>query len=197
MEAVMTAPIQEKKITSDGIIGMVFVLATEAMFFAGLISAYIVNRAGVMVWPPAGQPRLPIEVTAVNTLVLLSSAFALYMFGRRVKSAAYIKIRSKGLLTAALLLGATFLAVQGTEWVKLVGYGLTTHSSLYGAFFYTLIGLHGAHVLVGLTILLYLFSSFRKPLPFGVLKSRIIACSMYWYFVVAIWPILYILVYLN
>lgn len=192
----MTAPIQQRKIASDGVIGMVFLLATEAMFFAGLISAYIVNRAGAPVWPPAGQPRLPVEVTAINTMFLLASGLMLIVFGKRMKKQAYIRRNAKSLLIAAIILGATFLAVQGTEWVKLIGFGLTTHSSIYGAFFYTLIGMHGFHVLVGLTILLYLFSSLRKPLPFGVLKSRIIACSMYWYFVVAIWPILYVLVYL-
>lgn len=193
----MTIPAGERKVASNGVIGMLLVLITEAMFFAGLISAYIVNRAGAMEWPPADQPRLPVGVTAIDTVVLISSAVSLYLFRIRSKKHNYALQNSRGLLVTTLILGATFLAIQGSEWVKLIGYGLTAHSSLYGAFFYTLIGIHGAHVLVGLSILLYLFFKLRRNGDFEVSDNRIIVCSMYWYFVVAIWPILYILVYLS
>lgn len=196
MQTLATTPIREKKIVSDGIMGMIFLLATEAMFFAGLISAYIVNRAGAMVWPPENQPRLPVEVTAVNTLVLLSSAVSLFLFNRKIKRNGFIDKNSLQILITTIILGATFLSIQGSEWVRLVGYGLTTSSSLYGAFFYTIIGIHGAHVVVGLIILFYLFNVLRKPTEFEYSRSKAIACSLYWYFVVAVWPILYVLVYL-
>ena len=42
-------------------------LGAEAMFFAGLIGAYIVFRVGSAIWPPPFQPRLPVGVTGVNT----------------------------------------------------------------------------------------------------------------------------------
>ncbi|HXP48412.1 MAG TPA: cytochrome c oxidase subunit 3, partial [Bacteroidia bacterium] len=153
METAINIPLREKPTVSNGVIGMVFVLATEAMFFSGLISAYIINRSGAMVWPPADQPRLPIEVTAVNTLVLLASAITLFLFGRKSKNSSLLDKRSTGLLITTIILGATFLAVQGTEWIRLIGFGLTAHSSLFGAFFYTLIGVHGLHVIVGLIVL--------------------------------------------
>ena len=49
-------------------------LGAEAMFFAGLIGAYLVFRIGSAVWPPPFQPRLPLAVTGVNTIILLASA---------------------------------------------------------------------------------------------------------------------------
>ena len=49
-------------------------LGAEAMFFAGLIGAYIVFRVGSAIWPPPFQPRLPVAITAVNTLILVSPA---------------------------------------------------------------------------------------------------------------------------
>ena len=196
MEMTMALAVKQKKIASDGVIGMIFVLATEAMFFAGLISAYIVNRAGATVWPPVGQPRLPIEITAVNTLVLIASAVAMYLFRKKIKAKSYMGRHSNTLLVSSIILGFTFLAVQGSEWVRLLGFGLTTHSSIYGAFFYTLIGMHATHMLVGLSLLFYLLGSLKKPLPFGKLQNRINVSTMYWLFVVGLWPILYILVYL-
>ncbi len=203
MEVVLSNPVREQKAVSDGVIGMIFLLATEVMFFAGLISAYIVNRAGIMVWPPYGQPRLPVEVTAVNTAVLIVSAVTIFLFKRNFKSnlacwhtGFKTKKNSLKLLIITTILGGVFIIVQGTEWVKLIHYGLTTTSSLYGAFFYVLIGAHALHVVAGLAILLYLFTALKNSSSPEVARNKITVCSMYWYFVVGIWPILYILVYL-
>ncbi len=197
MESTITAPVTERRIASNGVFGMIFVLATEAMFFAGLISAYIVNRANVMVWPPAGQPRLPVGATAFNTLILIVSAVTLYLFGRQFRAPQQYVRNNTRLLTITLLLGTIFLIIQGTEWIQLLNFGLTTHSSIYGAFFYTLIGMHGIHVLAGLIILSYLLSSLGKLKSDESKRNKIAVCSMYWYFVVMVWPILYALVYLS
>jgi heme/copper-type cytochrome/quinol oxidase subunit 3 len=198
MDAISTTsqPYVRKEV-SNGVLAMIFVLITEAMLYGGLISAYIVNRAGAKVWPPIDQPRLPVEVTGVNTLILLCSAAVLYLFVRRVNKFSAVDSNSTNLLLLTILLGATFLTVQGTEWTRLIGYGLTTHSSIYGAFFYTLIGAHGLHVLVGLCILFYLYFSVKKAATFEIAKTKIATYTLYWYFVVAIWPILYRLVYFN
>ncbi len=196
MEMVLQNPVREQKAVSDGIIGMIFLLATEAMFFAGLISAYIVNRAGIPVWPPVGQPRLPIEVTAVNTAILIASAVAIFLFRKNIIANFNKGNKSLKLLVTTILLGGTFLAIQGTEWVRLIGYGLTTTSSLYGSFFYVIIGVHAVHVVAGLAILFYLFKAIKNSATLEIAKNKITVCSMYWYFVVGIWPILYMLVYL-
>ena len=54
---------------------MIIFVATEIMFFAGLMSAHTIAKATVLggVWPPPGQPRLPVERTAINTAILLLS----------------------------------------------------------------------------------------------------------------------------
>lgn len=197
MEIALSSPVREQKAVSDGVVGMIFLLATEAMFFAGLISAYIVNRAGSMVWPPYGQPRLPIEVTAINTAILIGSAIMIYLFKRKFKANVNNKKSSMKLLVTTIILGGAFLAIQGTEWLKLIQFGLTTTSSLYGAFFYVIIGAHALHVVAGLAILLYLFSALKKSSSFEVAKNKITVCNIYWYFVVGIWPVLYVLVYLT
>lgn len=193
METVVESPDIRRKRIPDSVLGMIFLLATEGMFFAGLISAYVVHKASAIVWPPYGQPRLPIEITAVNTVILLLSAFTLY-YG--MKKIAEDHSRGKMLLRATMVLGACFVLIQGTEWVRLVHFGMTTSSSLYGAFFYLLIGSHAVHVFAGLIILFYLMRTLRNPEEI-INRGRITACSLYWYFVVAVWPVLYILVYFN
>lgn len=191
MEAIIKP--QSKNIISDGLLGMIFLLSVEVMLFAGFISAYIVNRAVAGEWPPADQPRLPVEVTAVNTFILLTSGIAIFLFGKKFNS----QKRSLLFLALTMLLGIAFVSIQGVEWVKLLGFGLTTSSSLYGAFFYTIIGAHALHAIAGLGILFYLFITLKKSKSFSEAKNKISVCSLYWYFVVGIWPVLYVLVYLN
>ena len=62
--------------------GMILVIVVEAMTFAGLISAFLSIRASLPEWPPLGQPRFPIEATAINTAILLASGLTLFVFRR-------------------------------------------------------------------------------------------------------------------
>jgi len=185
--------IPRTKIISNGMIAMIFFLAAEIMFFAGLISAYIVNRTVAEAMPAIHQPRLPVELTAMNTMVLIVSFVTLFLFSRKFKSGN----SSRLFLLLTIILGLVFLFVQGTEWVKLLSFGFSTSSSIYGAFFYTIIGAHAVHVVAGLVILLYLFLSLKKSKSIENSKNKIAVCSLYWYFVVSIWPVLYVLVYLT
>ncbi|GAB1430650.1 hypothetical protein MASR2M18_14830 [Ignavibacteria bacterium] len=186
---------QPQKAVSNGILGMLFLLTTEAMLFAGFISSLIVNRATDTIWPPPGQPRLPVEATFVNTLILLASGVIYAVYARKYKSSGGDKSTIKFLL-AALLLGIVFVSVQGYEWMRLLGFGLTTKSNLYGAYFYMIIGAHALHVAVGITLLSYLAVFIKKGQTFGRACDKITITGMYWYFVVAIWPLLYYLVYI-
>lgn len=175
-------------------LGMALFIAAEAMFFAGLISAFLVFRAGNPNWPPANQPRLPIGVTGVNTLVLLLSAWFMRGALQAVWDGRKTSFRNRLGLTATF--GAMFLVVQGTEWIRLVGFGLTLRSSIYGALFYTLIGIHALHVLGALIALLFVFSRSLANRYTAGSHLGVDLCRMYWNFVVGLWPILYVLIYL-
>ena len=185
--------IPQQKIVSNGMIAMIFFLAAEIMFFAGLISAYVVNRTVAEAMPSIHQPRLPIEITALNTLFLILSFVTLFTFSKKYRS----KNISRLLLLITIALGFVFLFIQGSEWIKLIRFGFTTSTNIYGAFFYTIIGAHALHVIAGLSILLYLFFSLRKESSFEDAKNKVDVCSLYWYFVVGVWPVLYFMVYLS
>lgn len=100
-------------------------------------------------------------------------------------------------LAATVLLGALFLAVQGSEWIALLGFGLSASSSLYGATFYTLIGFHGLHVSAAVAALLVVGADMARGTAAADALRRLEACRLYWLFVVAVWPVLYVLVYLT
>lgn len=172
--------------------GMLIFVGTEIMFFAGLVSAFVIARSHARGWPPPGQPRLPVVATALNTLVLLASGAALASAGR---AAATVFGRRRALqrLTGAVLLGAIFVAVQGLEWTRLLAFGLTMRSSQYGSFFYLIVGAHAAHALAAISALLWA----RQRLARGDLTAdAFTATRVFWYFVVGVWPVLYTVVYL-
>lgn len=181
-------------VISNARLALLMFLAAEAMFFTGLIGAFLVFRIGSVVWPPAFQPRLPVEVTGVNTVILLASGLTMHLALRAVRAGSVAWLMRWLLGTA--FLGVVFLAVQGFEWVRLVQFGLTVSSGIYGATFYTLIGCHGLHVLGAVFWLLIVAAMARRgrftPLSHGGVEL----CAMYWTFVVALWPVLFGLVYL-
>ena len=178
---------------SNARLGVLLFLGAEAMFFAGLLSAFLVFRVGSVVWPPPFQPRLPVAVTAVNTLILLLSGYSM-----RCALLAIRRDNRPGLVNALLvtaLLGTMFLSVQGYEWVRLLQFGLTP-SGVYGSTFYTLIGCHGLHVFGAVMWLLVVLGLARGNRFSAKSHVGVEVCRMYWYFVVAVWPILFGLVYL-
>ena len=67
---VMTDP-RPPPLLPSAVMGTLIFVFTEIMLFAGLISAFMIVRSGSVVWPPPGQPRLPLEATAFSTAALL------------------------------------------------------------------------------------------------------------------------------
>jgi cytochrome c oxidase subunit 3 len=188
------APARAVRVFDNGVLAMAIFLATEVMLFAGLVSAFLILRAGADVWPPPGQPRLPVAITGLNTCVLLASAWTMSRAvgaTRRAERRAMLRW-----LAATAALGATFLAVQGAEWIALLRDGLRASSTLYAASFYTVIGCHGVHVAVAVLTLGVLLASAWRAATAAECRTRVEVCRLYWWFVVAVWPVLYVLVYL-
>lgn len=176
----------------SGVLGMLIFVVAEVMFFTGLISAYVIVKSSVRggVWPPAGQPRLPVEETAFNTAMLLASGVLLVLAERAFRERSP---RTRPLLIGAMLLGALFVGLQGKEWVALIGEGLTLTSSSHGSFFYTIVGAHALHAVGALAGLSWvLFRLLRGKLALSELQTTLV----FWLFVVGVWPILYWQVYL-
>ena len=186
------APARREPVVANGVVGMLVFIFTEAMFFAGLISAHTIVRsqtAGQM-WPPFGQPRLPVQETAVNTAALLVSGIVLVLTWFAFKRE---RSRAKIPLLLSILLGGFFVWFQGLEWMALLGEGLTIQSSSYGGFFYLIVGSHAVHALAALAALVWAWIRLDKD---RLTNSQLATVSAFWYFVVLVWPVLYVKVYL-
>ena len=184
-------PPRSTPVVDNAVIGTIIFIVTETMMFAGLISGLAIVKAGTIgPWPPPDQPRLPIEATAFNTLMLLVSGAVLFHAQRVYKRQ---PIRARTPLAASIGLGAFFVVFQGAEWVQLIGEGLTITSGTLGSFFYLIVGMHALHALGALIALGVMYGRLgRLELSPGAFQ----AARLFWYFVVGLWPILYLQVYL-
>lgn len=177
---------------SFGWYGMVFFLASEAVFFANLIASYLYLRVRAGAWPPTAEhlTRPEILIPGINTIILLSSSFPMHFAGR-----AAAKGDRRGLVVGlglTALLGAIFLGGQAYEYAH-NAFGPST--GVFGSTFYTLTGFHGAHVTFGVIFLIIVFlrasrGHFTKDKHFAVN-----AVEMYWHFVDAVWILLFLVLY--
>jgi cytochrome c oxidase subunit 3 len=167
-------------------LGMMLFVAAETMLFGGMVSAFTIIRSSAVLWPPLGQPRLPVAETAVNTAALLLSGVLLYLAQRAHARDPSRALRPLGL---SVLLGGCFVVFQGAEWVALVGEGLTITSSTMGSFFYLIVGMHALHAVAALGLLIHTWWRLRQG---WLVQSQLAAAQVFWYFVVGLWPILYL-----
>jgi len=185
----LAAEARHTPVVPSGALGMLVFVASEAMLFAGLISAFNIISSSALVWPPPDQPRLPVRETLVNTAALLASGVALFAAQRAF---ARDWRRAKRPLVVAMALSAFFVLAQGVEWVALLRQGLTMTSSSLGSFFYLIVGLHALHAVAALGGLAYTWWLLQRGWR---AQSQLAAASVFWYFVVGLWPILYGVVY--
>ena len=183
---------EQRQVVPNALLGTMIFVGTEIMFFAGMISAFLISKASTPggIWPPPGQPRLPVEATALNTVALLLSGVAMVVAYHQFKKSPS-KATAPFLVSAVL--GVFFVVFQGFEWVGLLDHGLTMSSGPFGAFFFLIVGTHALHAVIGLGILAKVFVLLRQgALNLGGMQ----ALTLYWIFVVLLWPILYWQVYL-
>ena len=181
-------------IMSPDVFGMLMFIVSEVVLFAVLVFAFSWARASQIEWPPAGQPRLPLQITGLNTIVLMISGYTMFRAWQYIRQDRCRKLSQW--LFGTTVLGATFLIVQGVEWVRLIRYGLIATANLYGAAFYVIIGTHALHVLIAVTIVLFVWRRAARKAYSSARHPGVSTCALFWFFVVLIWPILYTVVYL-
>ena len=173
------------------LLGMLLFIISEVMLFGAFFTAYFFFRVVANDdWPAAGT-ELPVLIAGVNTAILLSSSLTMHWALTAAKNENRFGMRA-GLFTT-FLLGLTFLMIQINEYVH-IGFSPADHAQ--GSIFYGLTGLHGAHVFVGLTLLLFAtIRAFRGH--FTAKEHRGVEVpGIYWHFVDVMWIIVYSTIYI-
>jgi cytochrome c oxidase subunit 3 len=170
---------------------MLLFIISEVMVFGAFFTAYFFIRVvGGAEWPAEGT-ELPKLIAGVNTAVLISSSFTMHWALEGVKADDRWALKTGMVVT--FLLGATFLFVQINEYVHV---GFAPQDSAQGTIFYGLTGLHGAHVFIGLTLLLMVtVRAFRGHFS-SAEHHGVEVPGIYWHFVDIMWIVVYTTVYI-
>ncbi len=176
--------------------GFLLALISDCVLFSSFVFAYLYLRNSGQGWPPPGIPRLDVPFAAWNSVLLFGSGATMHYALENYKHNNFIKYM--WFLIATIVLGAGFLGGQGYEYTNLiVNHHITwSGSGIFGASFFTLTGMHGFHVFVGvifLTVLLMQSAAgvYTKDKYFGITAG-----TLYWHFVNVIWVLLFSIFYL-
>jgi cytochrome c oxidase subunit 3/cytochrome o ubiquinol oxidase subunit 3 len=168
-------------------------LGSECLLFGALISTYFLYR-GRSVTGPTPKEVYDIAYTSISSFVLLMSSLTMVLALAAIQRGDQVRLRLW--LTATALLGTVFIGGQVYEFTSFVHEGLTLKTNLFGSSFFVLTGFHGAHVTVGIMMLLSLaMMSYKGKLPQS--KAEVIEIAgLYWHFVDIVWIVIFTVVYL-
>jgi cytochrome c oxidase subunit III len=173
------------------LLGMLLFIISEVMVFGAFFTAYFFIRVSQGdAWPAHGT-KLPVEVAGVNTAILVSSSFTIHWAQSSIAKGNRFGLKA-GILTT-FLLGCTFLFIQINEYANI---GFAPQDGAQQTIFFSLTGLHGAHVFIGLLLLLFVtIRSFRGH--YSPEEHRGVEVpGIYWHFVDIMWLIVYSTVYI-
>jgi heme/copper-type cytochrome/quinol oxidase subunit 3 len=168
-------------------------LGSECLFFGSLIAAYLLYR-GHSLNGPYPEDLVDIPFTSVSAFILLMSSVSMVLALASIQRG-NVRNMQIWLFTTAIL-GALFISGQVYEFTEFNQRGLSLHANLFGTTFYVLTGFHGAHVTIGVLILLSLLT---YSLRGGIQQKNslnIELAGLYWHFVDIVWIVIFTLIYL-
>jgi heme/copper-type cytochrome/quinol oxidase subunit 3 len=172
-------------------------LGSDCLFFGSLIATYLMYRGrDVRIGNPGPTPHevFDIPYTSVSSFVLLMSSVTMVLALAAIQRGDVRQLRIWLLATA--FLGLTFLGGQAYEFTSFVHDGLTLRTNLFGTTFFVLTGFHGAHVAVGVLILLSLYFLASQGRIRREQSLNVELAGLYWHFVDIVWIVIFTLVYL-
>jgi cytochrome c oxidase subunit 3 len=172
-------------------LGMLLFIASEIMLFGSFFTAYFFIRVvNGDPWPPEGT-ELPVFVAGINTAILVTSSFTMHWAQTSIARGSRAGFKAGMVLTFSL--GLCFLITQALEYSRV---GFAPHDNAFGTIFYGLTGLHGAHVFVGLSLLLMVtiraFRGHYSPEHHHGVEIP----GIYWHFVDVMWIVVYTTIYI-
>lgn len=171
--------------------GMAFLILTEGSLFAYLFFSYFyLASQSTGAWPPSGPPDL--KNASINTVLLLASSGAAWWAERGIDGDKPRRL-SIGLVLA-IGLGVVFTAIQAHEWQTRP---FELSSSPYSSLYFVITGFHGAHVIIGLLMLIALLVWNLMGRFDRGWHLEVSVAIVYWHFVDAVWLAVYATLYLS
>jgi cytochrome c oxidase subunit 3 len=175
-------------------LGMLLFIGSEIMLFGSFFAAYffvrVVNPSAPAQWPPPPY-EFPVFVAGINTAILVTSSFTMHWALQSIKRDNRAGFLAGMVLT--FLMGLAFLTTQVVEYLHV---GFNTSAGAFASVFFGLTGLHGAHVAIGLSLLLMVIIRGVRGHYSAEHHHGVELPGIYWHFVDVMWIVVYTTVYL-
>jgi heme/copper-type cytochrome/quinol oxidase subunit 3 len=177
----------------NGKLGLWLFLASEIMFFTGLIGAYVILRMSNPEWP-GSDGQLNVWIGTVNTLVLICSSTTIVLALAASERGQLPAVQRWLVLTAVL--GTVFLVVKGFEYAAKFSHHIGPSTNVFWSCYFALTGFHALHVLGGIIFNLVVLAYTAKPSWWVSRHNRLELAGLYWHFVDIVWIFLFPMLYL-
>lgn len=173
-------------------LGFWLYLMTDCMLFTSLFATFMILRHSTN-GGPGGSEIFSIGFVLIETLILLTSSYMcglanLAIHSNRIKEFAIY-------LGATIALGIAFLAMELTEFGHLIAEGHGWQSSAFLSAFFTLVGVHGLHITVGLLwALVLIWALYRQGRHEDILR-KFSLFAVFWHFLDIVWIFIFTIVY--
>jgi len=169
---------------------IILAMISIVMFFMAMVAAFIFLRTTNHNWVPL---RIP-GIVWFNTLALMASSGVVELARRRLARGENEQFRK--LWIGATSLGVLFLIGQLVAWRELVDEGLHVWTTQAASFFYIFTGLHGLHLLGGISALFYVWlRKFERARVSRAAAAEV--TSYYWHFMDGLWVFLLVLLFVG
>ena len=190
---------------SSAKLGMWLFLAQEVLFFSALFVAYGVFR---MLHPEMfldANSHLSWELGFTNTLVLIFSSFTMVMAVRSAQVSQ--KKATFWYLLITLICAGIFMLIKAIEYNSKIqhgylpslwftGEGLYDNMHIFFGIYFTMTGLHGLHVLIGMGLIVWLIIKNNRGEFHSKYFTDLENVGLYWHLVDLVWIFLFPLLYL-
>jgi heme/copper-type cytochrome/quinol oxidase subunit 3 len=168
-------------------------LGGEVVFFATLILTLVFTRLSHPVDFHEFVSHLTIPLIGVNTFVLIMSSYLVVRGLEAIRAGNQKGLRNN--IIGVILLGALFLGGQAYEWIGLFRENLNV-KSLVGTPFFSVTGIHGTHVFVGIIWAVYILVLTIRGAYSDTNHQGVELFGLYWHFVDIVWIVLFTVIYL-
>lgn len=178
--------------SDDKVFGFWIYLMTDVIIFACLFASFVVLRNNIYGGPSAHQ-IFDFPTILTETLLLLTSTFtcAIGMLQTYQKN----KIPALIWFGITFVLGCGFLYLEIKDFKELVDKGEGWQVSAFLSSYFTLVGMHGLHITVGLLwMAVMMFRIYLRPLIKHSI-SKVLRMSLFWHFLDFIWIFIFTIVY--
>lgn len=178
-----------------GVDGVWFGIGLDSVIFALLFGSFMHDRLHNPAVFEASRQTLNMHLGGIDTLILLTSSCAVALAVQAIKRD--LVDRVPRYLLAGVVTGVAFAMSKSIEYFQKFAHGITPATDTFYMWYFVLTGIHLTHVLLGTSLLTYLWVNSRRG-AYNSARAVVPECvATFWHLVDLLWIVLFPLLYLQ